>query len=313
MMAMRNVMNKLKTNVNYKRRVTSISIKPTDKIKKSYMLFHPQYNIEKAKVIIPSHRKPLGIRDNLSYGAVYGTRSFFDLFTGYSNERTLSREQWLNRFIYLETVAGVPGMIGGMMRHMISLRSLKRDYGWIHTLLEEAENERMHLLTFVELRQPGPFFRLAVLVTQGVFFNTFLAAYIITPRTCHRFVGYLEEEAVKTYSHAIRDIDTVGSDASIWAGEQAPQIAINYWNLPYNASIRDVIMAVRADEASHSHVNHTLASMALDQQNPFEKGHYDLPQDFVQPPEAFFPYYERKALSKEHDTALSKEHDEAKY
>jgi Alternative oxidase len=31
-------------------------------------------------------------------------------------------------------------------RHFRSLRTLERDRGWIATLLEEAENERMHLL-----------------------------------------------------------------------------------------------------------------------------------------------------------------------
>lgn len=62
--------------------------------------------------------------------------------------------------------AGVPGMVGGMLRHMHSLRGMKRDNGWIHTLLEEAENERMHLLTFLSLRQPGPLFRGAVLLAQ---------------------------------------------------------------------------------------------------------------------------------------------------
>ena len=62
--------------------------------------------------------------------------------------------------------SGVPGMVGGMLRHMRSLRSMKRDNGWIHTLLEEAENERMHLLTFLQLRQPGLLFRGAVLLAQ---------------------------------------------------------------------------------------------------------------------------------------------------
>ena len=36
--------------------------------------------------------------------------------------------------------------------------TMRRDYGWIHTLLSEAENERMHLLTFLELGQ-GVFFK----------------------------------------------------------------------------------------------------------------------------------------------------------
>ena len=63
-------------------------------------------------------------------------------------------------------IAGVPGMVGGMLRHMRSLRSMRRDNGWIHTLLEEAENERMHLLTFLQLRQPGLLFRGMVLLSQ---------------------------------------------------------------------------------------------------------------------------------------------------
>jgi hypothetical protein len=70
--------------------------------------------------------------------------------------------------IFLETVAGVPGMVASMVRHMQSLRLMRRDGGWIHTLLAEAENERMHLLTFLTLKEPGPFMRAAVLITQGV-------------------------------------------------------------------------------------------------------------------------------------------------
>lgn len=116
----------------------------------------------------------------------------------YAPDKALTPESWLQRFIFLETVAGVPGMVAGMVRHTRSLRGLRRDHGWIHTLLEEAENERMHLLTFLTLAQPGYAFRGAVLVTQGVFFNSFLLAYLLHPRLCHRFVGYLEEEAVKT-------------------------------------------------------------------------------------------------------------------
>lgn len=88
----------------------------------------------------------------------------FDFATGYGPE--MDMKKWLRRIIFLETVAGVPGMVGGMLRHLRSLRSMKRDHGWIHTLLEEAENERMHLLTFLALRQPGFMFRSMVIITQ---------------------------------------------------------------------------------------------------------------------------------------------------
>ena len=260
--------------------------------KDSYMLFHPQYDMDAIADITPAHRPPRGLRDWVSFSAVQAARSGFDRITGYAPSKVLTREEWLTRFIFLETVAGVPGMVGAMLRHMVSLRTLKRDHGWIHTLLEEAENERMHLLTFMCLKQPGFGFRLAVLGAQGVFFNAFLAAYILTPRTCHRFVGYLEEEAVKTYTHALRDIGTGGSDASVWAETPAPTIAIQYWRLPPDATVRDVVTAVRADEASHSHVNHTLGIMAKDQENPFQTGHTTLPKNFVEPPEGFSPFHD---------------------
>lgn len=254
----------------------------------SYMLFHPQYDLKQVEKVKPAHRAPKDARDYVAYGLVQIARWSFDKLTGYTAGQPLSRDAWLNRFIFLETVAGVPGMVGAMLRHMMSLRTLRRDHGWIHTLLEEAENERMHLLTFLKLREPEMLFRLAVLGAQGVFFNAFFLSYLISPRTCHRFVGYLEEEAVRTYTHAIHDIDGDG-DAALWATTPAPKLAIQYWRMPQDATVRDLIIAVRADEASHSHVNHTLSSMGTRQANPFHVGHTDLPENFVEPPAGFVP------------------------
>ena len=98
----------------------------------------------------------------------------------------------------------------------------------------------------------------------------------------HRFVGYLEEEAVKTYTHCIADLD-VGL-LPTWVSKPAPDIAIEYWHLPAGATMRDLLLAVRSDEACHSHVNHTLASLPAEAINPFGKGHTRLPFVFVDPP-----------------------------
>jgi hypothetical protein len=38
-----------------------------------------------------------------------------------------------------------------------------------------AENERMHLMTFMTLRNPSLFFRAIILGAQGVFYNLFCA------------------------------------------------------------------------------------------------------------------------------------------
>lgn len=80
---------------------------------------------------------------------------------------SMSEDKWLTRLIFLESIAGVPGMVGGMVRHLHSLRVLRRDNGWIATLLEESQNERMHLLTFLKFREPGVVMRVMLLGAQG--------------------------------------------------------------------------------------------------------------------------------------------------
>ena len=94
-----------------------------------------------------------------------------------------------------------------MIRHLRSLRRMERDHGWIHTLIEEAENEKMHLMTFLQLRTPGPIFRATVIATQIIFTAAFSLAYLLSPHFCHRFVGYLEEQAVVTYSDILQKME----------------------------------------------------------------------------------------------------------
>ncbi|SAM82122.1 related to alternative oxidase precursor, mitochondrial [Ustilago bromivora] len=177
-------------------------------------------------------------------------------------------DAWLNRIIFLETIAGVPGMVAATCRHLQSLRLMKRDKGWIHTLLQDAENERMHLLTFMHLAKPGTIARAFALLAQGVFYNLFFIFYLFSPRIAHRFVGVLEEEAVLTYSCILEDIKQ--GRLPEWENVPAPEIAKHYWQLGDQALLVDVIRAVRADEATHRCINHTLASLDYKEDpNPF--------------------------------------------
>jgi hypothetical protein len=64
----------------------------------------------------------------------------FDFFSRY-NPETMDEWHWLDRVIFLDTIARVPGMIAGMQRHLKSLRIIEPDNGWIHHLLEEAGNK----------------------------------------------------------------------------------------------------------------------------------------------------------------------------
>ena len=132
---------------------------------------------------------------------------------------------------------------------------MQDDGGWIHTLLAEAENERMHLMTFIEIAKPSLLERWLVLLAQGVFYNAFFLLYLISSRTAHRVVGYFEEEeAIVSYTEYLGEIES-GRIENI----AAPQIAIDYWKLAPEARLKDVIIAVRADEADHRDVNHRFA------------------------------------------------------
>ena len=161
-------------------------------------------------------------------------------------------------------------MVGAMHRHLRSLRDMRRDGGRIHTLLEESENERMHLLTFLQLKQPSLLFRFNVIATQGVFLALYSLFYAISERHCHAFVEFLETEAVKTYTHAISDYDQ--GRIPEWKDLAAPAIAKKYWRLKEGATFRDVLLNVRADEACHQHVNGAFATMGIWDKNPFAPG-----------------------------------------
>ena len=64
-------------------------------------------------------------------------------------------------------------------------------------------------------------------------------------------------------------IDTPGSALHEWTWQPAPDLAKEYWRLASDATMRDVIEVVRADEACHRHVNHVFSSIDYDNRNPF--------------------------------------------
>lgn len=191
------------------------------------------------------HHAPAGFGDRVALKTVKFMRVFADAFFSH---------RYGHRAVVLETVAAVPGMVGGLLQHLKALRHIRDDHGWIRELLEEADNERMHLMTFINIAQPSRFERAIIMIGQAIFYNAYFWLYLFAPRTAHRIVGYLEEEAVVSYTQYLAQID---------AGEvenvPAPQIAIDYWHLPADARLRDVVIVVRADEAGHRDRNHEMA------------------------------------------------------
>ena len=191
------------------------------------------------------HYAPKDFRDRIAYAFVKFLRFFADTFFA---------RRYGHRAVVLETVAAVPGMVGGALQHLRALRRMEGDNGWIHTLLEEAENERMHLMIFIHIAQPSQFERLLILFVQGIFYNFFFLLYLISPKTAHRVVGYFEEEAIYSYTEYL-----TGVDNGTYSNISAPKIAIDYWKLPPDARLREILVAIRADETHHRDVNHQFA------------------------------------------------------
>jgi ubiquinol oxidase len=192
------------------------------------------------------HHQPVDFSDRIALGFTKALRFCADTFFA---------KRYGHRAIVLETVAAVPGMVGATLTHLKCLRRMCDDKGWIRTLMEEAENERMHLMTFIEVAQPTLFERLVILAVQWVFYLAFFALYLVSAKTAHRVVGYFEEEAVISYTHYLKEIDEGRSPDG-----PAPAIARHYWKLADDATLRDVVLVVRADEAHHRDVNHGFAS-----------------------------------------------------
>jgi ubiquinol oxidase len=202
--------------------------------------------MHKAHSTLDIHHNPEGISDRVALAFVKALRFCADTFFA---------KRYGHRAIVLETVAAVPGMVGATLNHLRCLRRMCDDKGWIKTLMDEAENERMHLMTFLQVAQPTAFERFVVVATQWVFYLFFFGLYLVSAKTAHRVVGYFEEEAVISYTHYLAEIDA-GRSANV----PAPQIAKAYWNLPEGSTLRDVVLVVREDEAHHRDVNHGFAN-----------------------------------------------------
>ncbi len=191
------------------------------------------------------HVKPKTWGDHVSLKLVKFLRFLADTFF---------KKRYGHRAVVLETVAAIPGMVGGMLIHLKCLRRIREDGGRIKILLDEAENERMHLMTFVNIAQPNWFERVLIILAQAIFFFFYLVLYIGSPRMAHRFVGYLEEEAVISYTQYLEEVES-----GKIPNDPAPDIAKKYWHLGDKARLSDLIKVVRADECNHRDVNHDLS------------------------------------------------------
>jgi len=189
-------------------------------------------------------------RENISDAFALSMTKFFRFIAD-----TFFAKRYGHRAVVLETVAGVPGMVAGVWMHFKSLRKMKVGYGeQIREMLAEAENERMHLMFFIEIAKPNYFERFIVLFSQMIFGLFYLFMYVFFTRTAHRMIGYFEDEAVKSYTEYLEMVES-GKVENI----PAPELAISYYGIGSDSKLSDLIRCVRADEEHHSETNHNYA------------------------------------------------------
>jgi len=126
-----------------------------------------------------AHQAPSKISEYIAYKITQVLKFMLNIFYG---------TKYAKRAVILETIAAVPGMVAGMLNHLKALR-------WVRELLDEAENERMHLMIFLEVAKPTWVERTLVILGQAAFLVVYTLLYIISSKTAHRVVGYFEEEA----------------------------------------------------------------------------------------------------------------------
>jgi len=102
-------------------------------------------------MVVVAHRPTITFSDKVALGAIRILRRVLDKATGYRHPKEgddhvlaekgkMTEPKWLIRIIFLESVAGVPGTVAGMLRHLHSLRRMKRDNRWVRLLTSRKFN-----------------------------------------------------------------------------------------------------------------------------------------------------------------------------
>lgn len=200
-------------------------------------------NVNKADLF--RHHAPETLSDRFAFGAAR-------MLT--ASAGALFGRRYGDRVTVLETIAAVPAMVAATLLHLKCLRRMIDDRGWVRTFMDEAENQRAHLMSFVAIARPSMWERLLIVIGQGVFYNAYFLLYLVSGRTAHRLAGYLAEQSVRGYSQYLEGIESGAKE-----NRAAPASAIAYWTLTPDARLSDMIVAMREDEAIHRDIHHAFA------------------------------------------------------
>jgi ubiquinol oxidase len=187
--------------------------------------------------------KPKTFRDRFAARSVRIIRRIVDFYYG---------ERLGHRAIALEMIATVPGTVAVLFTRL-RIRNVSEKEFMTETICE-ISTERMHQTVFQELFRPSIPDRMASTILKWVFAAFYAVAYAIDPKLGHRLVGYIEEEACLSYSQ----YHTMIVDGTV-PNIEVPSHLLAYWHLPETSRLKELVLAVRDDEARHRDANHSRA------------------------------------------------------
>lgn len=94
------------------------------------MMPHLSYSKKDSEKLKVFHIKPEKMADRAALMTVKWVSFLVNTLSRY-NMGTMTEKKWLTRTLILETLSGVPAVVGGLARHMRILRLFKKDNGWI--------------------------------------------------------------------------------------------------------------------------------------------------------------------------------------
>ena len=170
------------------------------------------------KTDLQRHHQPRRFSDRFALAVVKSARLAAD---------ALFDDRYGHRAVLLETVAAVPGMVAASLLHLKCLRRMIDDNGWIRTMMDEAENQRAHLMVFVQIARPSLPERLLILFAQGLVYNTFFLHLSRLSGDGPEVTAYAAEDAVRGYTQYL-----AGLESGQYENMPAPPLSLAYWNLP---------------------------------------------------------------------------------
>ncbi|CAL5228153.1 g11233 [Coccomyxa viridis] len=159
---------------------------------------------------------------------------------------------WLRRLVLLESIAPVLGSTAAMAAYAKALWSLQQDARYLQAFQQESDNARAHLVALLSV-SPSAAQKLLVLLNQVLLAPPYALAFALAPRVCHAFVSTLSGLTGEALSDALVDLDA--GKAPAWDVQSLPAPVLAYWGLPEGASMRSVLLVMRADVNARMIIN----------------------------------------------------------